>query len=42
MSVVPQRPGGWWHDYVCPTHGIELDARGGEDVPLFEGVPSHR
>lgn len=24
MSLVPQAPGGWWHDYVCPTHDIEL------------------
>jgi hypothetical protein len=21
---IPDRPGGWWHEYVCPTHGVEL------------------
>jgi len=21
---VPEEPGGWWHQYVCPTHGTEL------------------
>ncbi|HZG75006.1 MAG TPA: alginate lyase family protein, partial [Paenibacillus sp.] len=21
---VPEEPGGWWHQYVCPTHGAEL------------------
>ncbi|MBH0082007.1 heparinase II/III family protein [Salinibacterium sp. SWN167] len=31
MSSVPQQPGGWWHDYVCPTHGIELGARDGDE-----------
>ncbi|MGV8896081.1 MAG: heparinase II/III domain-containing protein [Rhodoglobus sp.] len=31
MSVVPQRPGGWWHDYVCDTHGLELGARDGDE-----------
>ncbi len=31
MSVVPQQPGGWWHDYVCATHGIELGARDGDE-----------
>lgn len=24
MTPVPLGPGGWWHDYVCPTHGTEL------------------
>ncbi|WP_029253970.1 heparinase II/III domain-containing protein [Paraoerskovia marina] len=24
MSLVPQALGGWWHDYVCPTHDVEL------------------
>lgn len=31
MSVIPQRPGGWWHDYVCPTHGTELVGNNGDD-----------
>ena len=21
---IPERRGGWWHEYVCPTHGTEL------------------
>ncbi|WP_309122657.1 heparinase II/III family protein [Paenibacillus sp.] len=21
---VPEEPGGWWHQYVCPAHGAEL------------------
>lgn len=21
---VPEEPGGWWHQFVCPTHGTEL------------------
>ena len=25
MSIVPLERGGWWHDYVCPTHGTELE-----------------
>ncbi len=25
MSIVPFQRGGWWHDYVCPTHGTELE-----------------
>ncbi|PFG19594.1 heparinase II/III domain-containing protein [Serinibacter salmoneus] len=24
MIAVPDRAGGWWHDYVCPTHDTEL------------------
>ncbi|WP_407319735.1 heparinase II/III family protein [Isoptericola halotolerans] len=24
MTTVPPGLGGWWHDYVCPTHGTEL------------------
>lgn len=23
--VPPGRRGGWWHHYVCPAHGVELD-----------------
>ncbi|PZE22887.1 heparinase [Paenibacillus xerothermodurans] len=22
--IIPQEPGGWWHQYVCPTHHAEL------------------
>lgn len=25
MSLVPLSIGGWWHDYLCPTHGTELE-----------------
>ena len=21
---IPQERGGWWHEYVCPAHGVEL------------------
>lgn len=21
---IPDRAGGWWHEYVCPVHGLEL------------------
>ena len=37
MSLVPQQRGGWWHDYVCPTHGVELDAARGEVFPCRYG-----
>ncbi|MBH0007963.1 heparinase II/III family protein [Salinibacterium sp. SWN1162] len=37
MSSVPQQPGGWWHDYVCPTHGIELGARDGDEFLCDHG-----
>ncbi|MFI5593899.1 heparinase II/III family protein [Amycolatopsis sp. NPDC051758] len=23
--TIPQESGGWWHAYVCPAHGVELD-----------------
>jgi hypothetical protein len=26
--VLPPGPGGWWHDYVCPAHGLELNHSG--------------
>ncbi|MDZ8200376.1 heparinase II/III family protein [Microbacterium sp. SSW1-59] len=29
-ATVPDRPGGWWHDYVCPVHGVELTQRIGD------------
>jgi hypothetical protein len=25
MTLVPRSRGGWWHDYVCPSHGVELE-----------------
>ncbi|MGW2848733.1 heparinase II/III domain-containing protein [Streptomyces sp. NPDC001274] len=25
MRRVPRERGGWWHAYVCPAHGVELD-----------------
>lgn len=24
MTTIPWARGGWWHDYVCPSHGTEL------------------
>jgi hypothetical protein len=24
-TAVVRQHGGWWHDYVCPTHGVELE-----------------
>ncbi|GAA4722536.1 heparinase II/III family protein [Isoptericola chiayiensis] len=35
MTTVPTAPGGWWHDYVCPTHHVELSgsAPGGHGCP---------
>ena len=24
MSTILEARAGWWHDYVCPTHGVEL------------------
>ncbi|MDF2671363.1 MAG: Heparinase family protein, partial [Paenibacillus sp.] len=23
--AIPSEPGGWWHQYVCPEHHIELE-----------------
>ena len=25
VDRLPTERGGWWHEYVCPVHGIELD-----------------
>lgn len=25
MTGIPRTKGGWWHDYVCPSHHVELD-----------------
>jgi Heparinase II/III-like protein len=27
---IPARRGGWWHEYVCPTHGVELEPADGD------------
>ncbi|MGW2094396.1 heparinase II/III domain-containing protein [Promicromonospora sukumoe] len=27
-SGLPRERGGWWHDFVCPTHGTELSHEG--------------
>ncbi|MFI7008738.1 heparinase II/III family protein [Streptomyces sp. NPDC050145] len=24
-GAIPRERGGWWHAYVCPAHGVELD-----------------
>lgn len=37
MSIVPLQLGGWWHDYVCPTHGTELEAERGGIYPCRHG-----
>ncbi|HEX6682220.1 MAG TPA: heparinase II/III family protein [Candidatus Limnocylindrales bacterium] len=40
MIVIPRARGGWWHHYVCPTHGTELEHVGllGGEFPSG-GVP---
>ncbi|GAB4086299.1 heparinase II/III family protein [Myceligenerans cantabricum] len=30
MTIVPTAPGGWWHDYVCPGHDVELQGPAAE------------
>lgn len=25
VKRIPRERGGWWHAYVCPAHGVELD-----------------
>lgn len=30
MTSIPWTRGGWWHDYVCPTHGTELGPAAGD------------
>ncbi|MEJ1154548.1 heparinase II/III domain-containing protein [Microbacterium marmarense] len=37
MSLIPLRRGGWWHDYVCPTHGVELEPAIGSIYPCSHG-----
>lgn len=38
--VLPEQRGGWWHRYVCPAHGVELDHVGllGGQFPA-DGAP---
>jgi hypothetical protein len=31
--TIPVERGGWWHEYVCPAHGVEL-----VHIGLFDGV----
>ncbi|MFE6734606.1 heparinase II/III family protein [Microbacterium sp. NPDC057650] len=38
-SGLPRERGGWWHDFVCPTHGVELSHEGIPGVrPPADGV----
>ena len=37
MSTILEARGGWWHDYVCPTHGVELDPAVGDTYPCRYG-----
>lgn len=37
MSTVLEARGGWWHDYVCPTHGVELGPAVGDGYPCPYG-----
>ncbi|WP_372593319.1 hypothetical protein, partial [Actinotalea sp.] len=37
MSTILEARGGWWHDYVCPTHGVELDPAHGDSYPCRYG-----
>jgi hypothetical protein len=35
VSTIHAARGGWWHDYVCPTHGVELDPASGASGDLY-------
>jgi hypothetical protein len=37
VTVIRRTRGGWWHDYVCPTHGTELEPRSGDGYPCRHG-----
>ncbi|HWN32439.1 MAG TPA: heparinase II/III family protein [Pseudonocardia sp.] len=37
VPEIPDRPGGWWHEYVCPTHGVELLAATADGFPCAYG-----
>ncbi len=37
MSTILEARGGWWHDYVCPTHGVELGPAVGDGYPCPYG-----
>lgn len=41
MTLVPLRRGGWWHDYVCPTHGVELAPEQNGVYPCAYGCELH-
>ena len=42
MSTILRARGGWWHDYVCPTHGVELDPAVGDTYPCRYGCRLQR
>jgi hypothetical protein len=37
VIVLPDGAGGWWHRYVCPSHGVELAHEGLLDGTFPEG-----
>ena len=37
VPKIPDRAGGWWHEYVCPTHGLELLAAAADGYPCAYG-----
>lgn len=37
MSTIRAARGGWWHNYVCPTHAVELDPAIGDLYPCRYG-----
>jgi heparinase II/III-like protein len=37
VPAIPGRRGGWWHEYVCPTHGTELLAARDQVFPCPHG-----
>ncbi|RYV52120.1 heparinase II/III domain-containing protein [Pengzhenrongella frigida] len=37
MSTIRAARAGWWHDYVCPTHGTELDPPERDAYPCRHG-----
>ena len=41
MSVVHRARAGWWHNYVCPTHGTELLPARGDTFPCGHGCEFH-
>ncbi|WP_279578986.1 SDR family NAD(P)-dependent oxidoreductase [Fodinicola feengrottensis] len=35
--TIPDRAGGWWHEYVCPVHGVELLPAHNDSFPCSYG-----